>query len=310
MRHKVHVTRLRIVPRILLGAALCVALAASPVRAQSTGTETTSSTPAPKKKSTKTKPAQPAPAAPAQPVETPPAKPGVAKPDPREEAEAKRYVVCLENAKHSPAIALQSAESWKNSGGGPPALHCAAVSLFEMKRYQEAALRFESLADSTPKRDVKMGALEQAAQAWFLAGRPDMAEKQLDTALKLRPGDPELLTDRGIFRANLGRLEEAIGDWTEALKKAPDRDDILALRATALRKTNQPAAARADADRAVAINPKNVDALLERGTLRQMDGDTGGAMEDWNEVKALAPDTPAAQTAESNLARATAAKPK
>ena len=300
-------------PRILLRAALAGAfaltLAAAPAWAQSTPMDTPAATPSPKKKSTKTKPAQPAPAAPAQPVETPPAKPGV-KADPKEEAEAKRYVACLESAKHSPAIALQSAESWKNSGGGAPALHCSAVALFEMKRYQEAALRFESLADATDKKDVRIGALEQASQAWFLAGRPDMAEKQLDTALTLRPGDPDLLTDRGIFRANLGRLEEAIGDWTEALKTAPDRDDVLALRATALRKTNQPAAARADADRAVTINPKNIDALLERGTLRQMAGDTGGAMEDWNAVKTLAPNSNAAQTAESNLARANAAKPK
>lgn len=294
---------------ISLAAALLAAFVlplVAPAWAQSTTT-----TPAPattKKKAAK--PKTPAPQPPAQPVETPPTKPGVAKADPKEEAEAKRYMACLESAKHSPAIALQSAEAWRNQGGSAPALHCAAIALFEMKRYQEAALRFESLADATPKPDVRMGALEQASQAWFLAGRPDMAEKQLDAALKLKPGDPELLTDRGIFRANLGRLEEAIGDWTEALKAAPDRDDVLALRATALRKTNQPAAARADADRAVAINPKNVDALLERGTLRQMEGDTGGAMEDWNEVKALAPNTTAAQTAESNLARAAAAKPK
>ncbi len=309
MRHKVPVTRLGIPLNAALAAALMLALVAGPAWAQSPSTGTPAATPAPKKKSSKTKPAPPAPAAPAKPVEAPPAKPGVAA-DPKEEAEARRYMACLESAKHSPAIALQSAESWKNSGGGPPALHCSAVALFEMKRYQEAALRFESLADAAPKREVKVGALEQASQAWFLAGRPDMAEKQLDTALALKPGDADLLTDRGIFRANLGRLEQAIGDWTEALKTAPDRDDVLALRATALRKTNQPAAARADADRAVAINPKNVDALLERGTLRQMAGDTGSAMEDWNAVKAIAPDSNAAQTAESNLARAAAAKPK
>ena len=309
MRHKVHVTLLRIAPRILLGAALCAGLAAPPAWAQSTATGTTSSTQAPKKKASKTKPAQPAPAPPAQPAQPPPAKPGVTI-DPKEEAEARRYMACLDNAKKSPAVALQSAESWKNSGGGPPALHCSAVALFEMKRYQEAALRFESLADASPKGDVKVGALEQASQAWFLAGRPDMAEKQLDTAIAFKPGDPDLLTDRGIFRANLGRLPEAIADWTEALKAAPDRDDVLALRATALRKTNQQAAAMADVDRAIAINPKNTDALLERGTLRQMAGDTGGAMEDWNAVKAAAPQSNAAQTAETNLARAAAAKPK
>ncbi|MHB1217698.1 MAG: tetratricopeptide repeat protein [Alphaproteobacteria bacterium] len=292
-----------------LMAALMTALIlplAAPAWAQST----TTTAPAPAAKKKAAKPKTPAPKPPAQPVEAPPTKPGVAKADPKEEAEAKRYLACLESAKHSPAIALQSADAWRTQGGGAPALHCAAVSLFEMKRYQEAALRFESLADATPKPDVRMGALEQASQAWFLAGRPEMAEKQLDTALTLKPGDPELLIDRGIFRANLGRLEEAIGDWTEALKKAPDRDDVLALRATALRKTNQPAAARADADRAIAINPKNVDALLERGTLRQMGGDTGGAIEDWNAVKTLAPDSPAAHTADSNLARAAAAAPK
>lgn len=306
MRHKMPLVRHFVTPLVASLVAAFVVLAAAPAWATQSPAQPAPATT--KKKAAK--PKTPAPQPPAKPVETPPTKPGVEKADPKEEAEAKRYMACLESAKHTPAIALQSAESWRNQGGGPPALHCAAISLFEMKRYQEAALRFESLADASPKQDVKMGALEQAAQAWFLAGRPDMAEKQLDTALNLRPGDPELLTDRGIFRANLGRLEEAIGDWTEALKKAPDRDDILTLRATALRKTNQMAAARADAERAVEINPKNPDALLERGTIRQLDGNTGGALEDWNQVKALAPDSAAAQTAGANIARANAAKPK
>lgn len=293
----------RIVLVLLLALNVPLLLGAAP----SAWPQATTTTPAPKKKATPAKPKT----APAPEIVQPAPQPQPGKPvNPAEEAEAKRYLACLDNAKRTPAIGLQAAEVWRNQSGGAPALHCAAVALFELKRYQEAALRFESLADASPKPQVRFGALEQSAQAWFLAGHPDMAERQIGAALKLKPGDPELLIDRGIFRANGGRLKEAIEDWSQALAASPDRDDVLALRATALRRTNQLAAARADADRAVAINPKNPDALLERGTIRQLEGDTGGAMEDWRQVQSVAPDSVAAQTATENLARATAAPTK
>ena len=55
-------------------------------------------------------------------------------------------------------------------------------------------------------------------------------------------------------------------------------------------------------DRAIAIDPDNAEALLERGILRQRHGDVAGARGDWERAIALAPDRATADLAEQNLA--------
>jgi len=53
---------------------------------------------------------------------------------------------------------------------------------------------------------------------------------------------------------------------------------------------------------ALKIDPDNPEGLLERGILKQMRGDLAGARLDWQQVIQLAPDSPAADLAEQNLA--------
>jgi regulator of sirC expression with transglutaminase-like and TPR domain len=58
----------------------------------------------------------------------------------------------------------------------------------------------------------------------------------------------------------------------------------------------------ADAESAVTLVPEDVEALLERGILRQRTGNLSGARADWEAVRRLDPDSPAADLAEQNLA--------
>ena len=55
-------------------------------------------------------------------------------------------------------------------------------------------------------------------------------------------------------------------------------------------------------DRALAADPEDPEALLERGVLRQRRGDPAGARADWERAVELAPDTPAGELAQQNLA--------
>ena len=53
---------------------------------------------------------------------------------------------------------------------------------------------------------------------------------------------------------------------------------------------------------ALRLAPRNVEALLERGILRQLRGEAEAARRDWERVMELAPDSAAADLAAQNLA--------
>ncbi|MFO0996916.1 MAG: tetratricopeptide repeat protein [Alphaproteobacteria bacterium] len=227
---------------------------------------------------------------------------GPAQPGPKDE---QRYADCMTQARDKPQQGLKTAELWQQHGGGAPAVHCLAIALMGVKRYDDAAMRLESLADLVPaqRRDLRVQALGQAAQAWSAAGKADRALLVLNRALELRPGDGDLLLDRAVLHEGAGRLAEATADFTTILAAAPDRDDVLLLRASTQRRLGRLDLARADVERVIAINASNADALLERGNIRFDQGDSAGAKDDWQRVQAAAPKSAAAKAAAANLAR-------
>src|SRR6185312_5465049 len=103
--------------------------------------------------------------------------------------DAVHYQRCLDAARSAPKEGLAQAEDWRNGGGGFPAEHCAAVAIFGLKRFGEAANRFEALAGAMMKERpaLRAGAMEQAGQAWLLAGKPGKARAAFDGGLRYTP---------------------------------------------------------------------------------------------------------------------------
>jgi len=114
------------------------------------------------------------------------------------EADAATYDHCMQLARQEPAAAKKLADGWHERGGAHPAEHCAAVALIGLKQYAPAATRLEALAQDMLNSPMSLRAdvLEQAGQAWLLAGDPGRAYAADGMALNLRPGDPGLLVDR------------------------------------------------------------------------------------------------------------------
>jgi tetratricopeptide (TPR) repeat protein len=222
-----------------------------------------------------------------------------------EYANAQEYAACMTLASRKPEDALGSAESWEQRGGGDAAKHCAAVALFGMGKYPDAAERLETLGQSMPadKADLAAQILGQAGLAWQNAGAYDRALAAQTAALKLAPDDVALLVDRSTTQFFLGKCWEAIDDLNEANERAPDRPDILVLRASAYRCVESLELARGDVERALELKPGDPEALLERGTLRHLGGDEDGARADWLQVAKDAGGTPAADAAQMNLER-------
>jgi len=217
------------------------------------------------------------------------------------------YDDCLSRAQSDPAAALTQASNWSKQGGGAAADHCAALALVGLRRYSEAASRLDALARSPFAADAarKTALFDQAGNAWLLAGRADSAIVSFTAALGVDPFDTDLLADRARALALKQNWAKAESDLSAALLVSPDRADLFVLRGSARHAMGRKADARSDFDRALRLQPGNADALVERGTMKFEAGDAAGARADWQAAMAAAPGSPAAQSAQQDLAAAT-----
>jgi len=212
-----------------------------------------------------------------------------------------RYDECLDLVRHHAAEAYDEATKWAGAGGGAAALHCEALALTELRRYPEAAQKLEDAANAAPAMRAEL--LDQAGNAWLLAGDAAKAETALSSALTLAPKDEDVLSDRARERGTARNWTGAVEDLTAVLAVDPDRADIYVLRASALHAQGKPNEARADISRALGIYPNYPEALVERGAMRLETGDRAGARADWQEAAREAPGSSAGETARKRLDR-------
>jgi tetratricopeptide (TPR) repeat protein len=219
---------------------------------------------------------------------------------------------CVASAEKDPEAALAQAKQWSNQGGGLLADHCAAMALYDMKHYREAAQAFERLAQTMTDQDPAGRArlYDQAGQAWLVADQPGRALGDFESALRLAPNDPDLLIDRAEALADAKKYWDAIDDLNRASDLAPQKAEIYAYRAAAYRAVDSLDLARDDVEHNLRLAPDNPIGLLERGNIRRIEGDVAGARKDWLSVERIAPDSPSAGAASRNLARLGAREPK
>jgi tetratricopeptide (TPR) repeat protein len=231
------------------------------------------------------------------------ADPPVQSAPPRDAAiDAATYERCMKLARQNPGEARSLAQSWHERGGAHPADHCAAVALIGLKQYKEAAMRLEALAQAiTSPAALRAEVLDQAGQAWGLAGDPVRAYAAAGAAVALEPNDLDLLIDRAQAAASAGYYDKAVADLDHVLKADPSRVDALIYRASANRALDRLDAALADVEKAIARAPNSAPALLERGNIRRLKGDNEGARQDWERVGHLAPGSQADMAAKANI---------
>ncbi len=212
----------------------------------------------------------------------------------------REYRACRSLVYRDAWAALEAADSWAAVGGGPAALHCAALAHLELDQPDQAALRLERLAANSG-RMPPAEAWSQAANAWILARRPAEALAAIGRALALAPQEADLHVDRGRILADLGRMPEARDALARAVELQPDRAETHAFLAAALRRLRQPEEALTAATTALALEPDNPIALLERGLSRLALADRPGARDDFVEILRRHDGTPAAEIARRRL---------
>ena len=120
----------------------------------------------------------------------------------------------------------------------------------------------------------------QRGRARFASGDFKTAIRYYDEALKRRPGDPDLLYNRGISWLRLTEVEKALNDLSEAAVRAPGdariRDAIGRIRLS----RGEYEEALAFYDAAVKTHPEKADPLVQRANAYLSTGNVTGALDD------------------------------
>ena len=209
---------------------------------------------------------------------------------------------CQRLAQKSPVETLKRIPEWLGHGGGEQAQLCRAVALFQNGEFAEAGEDFEALAGGGKRNERQIADLyDRAAWAFLRAGDGARADQLYSRALEKQPEDIELLVDRGIGRAESRKFRDAITDFSAALKRDRYRPDVYYFRAAAYRELMDLKNAREDVEQSLRLRPGYAEALVLRGTVRSLSGDTAGARLDWQEAARRDPHSPSGISAAASL---------
>jgi tetratricopeptide (TPR) repeat protein len=162
----------------------------------------------------------------------------------------------------------------------------AGTRLLESGRYQEAILAFSKALDL--KSDYAE-AYRMRGQVYFEETILDQAIHDYSAAIKIQPSDPRTLLDRAAVYLGVKNYAGAMADCDRALVLDSRLAKAYNLRGSARRAQGDSRGALADFDRAVALAP-NMDNFYQRGATYQLLGEHEKAIADFTEVIARAPD--------------------
>lgn len=183
------------------------------------------------------------------------------------------YQNCTTLSKTAPEKSLAMAEGWLRDERSPEAKHCRAISLFALKRYDEAAKGLEEVFTQTQPEEVALSVslLRQAARARALSGDTTTAEKRYTRAIEIlqqmrHPNGlttrllAETLLERGELRSKAGDALSGLQDMDQAVSMEVLRERALISRARLLLTLGQTDMAEEDAEAALRIAPQSPEA--------------------------------------------------
>ena len=152
-------------------------------------------------------------------------------------------------------------------------------------------------------------AVQQQQQATAPAGGTQQAApldenrvQAMRTAAEQSPSDPKPRVELGNIFFDAERYNDAITWYEAALKINPSDPNVSTDLGVAYYYTNQPDKAVAQFERSLSVDPKHTKTLLNLGIVKAFGKqDLDGAAAAWQQVVALAPDSPEGQAAKKAL---------
>ncbi len=186
-------------------------------------------------------------------------------------AEAARLEACVAKIERAPEEAYEDGLAWTFEGNRPGARQCTALALIALGNVEEGAVRLENLSMASDGGTMEQRAvyLSQAGNAWLQIGAAEAAAVSFSEALRLAPGENDLLLDRATAYMLIDKWDEALVDLNTAIANAPG--DAIAHQMRAEVHLNKDALdlALKDVETSMAADPKNIDTLLVRGRVRE-----------------------------------------
>lgn len=218
-----------------------------------------------------------------------------------------RYESCLALAKTAPDKGIEMAQAWRIEGGGVPARHCLAVAQFGRQDYVEGLKNYEAaaIASQAAADGQTVSLWSQGADAAMIAGKPDIAVRFLDNALKgdISPrAQASLRMTRAEALVDLNRPTEAAADLDKATTLFPDVKFGWLLKATLARRMNDFKLAEAAILQAAEREPESADVQFEAGNIAAAQGNKQLARAAWLAATKAEPDSPAGIAASKALA--------
>lgn len=170
-----------------------------------------------------------------------------------------RFERCVAAIDADAATAYETAMSWAAEGHALDAYRCAALALLAQNRYEEAARRFQNLAETVNPAltGVQASLFSEAGNTWLLAREPSQARSAFTRGIAIMQREPDQLPDLLIDRARAYAMEAnyraAEEDLSHALDIRPQDTLALRLRASARMHQNAFDLAEADAQRSLAL---------------------------------------------------------
>lgn len=193
-------------------------------------------------------------------------------------SQATLYDGCTRAVPEDPKLAEDFARAWAaENGGGVPARQCLGLALAQQGRHADAARAFAEAA-----RMAERGKSPFVADLWGQAGNAAL-----------------LAGDAGAALQHFTSAIAAAGSFAPRLLAGFHVD-----RARAAVEAGDPALARRDLDRAIALDPQDAVALLLSSALARRDGDLGRAQRDAAAASALAPSDPDVMLEQGDVAAA------
>lgn len=148
-----------------------------------------------------------------------------------------------------------------------------------VRLYDEAIRKYPALTDAYLNKGLALVEL----------GKPELAYDVFTAALAEEDGFHEARLARAEAALRLGRFNQAEDDLALLSNVYRDSTRYYLVRGNLMVDRNRKEAAHADFDKAVALNPDNVEALVNRGTLLFEDGKIKEAKDDFSKALSLNP---------------------